>query len=334
MKGENIKRIRILKLWEILNQETDVDHPISTEELVSKLNALGIECNRKTIYEDVETLNNFGYEVMKERGKRNTYYVSDRTFDDSELHMLMDAVQASRSITESKTEDLCKKIAALSGNRRAEILAKNVVTFYVSKSGNESIFYNVSEINYALECKKKIEFKYFRYDLNRNKLYSKDKTDPSKPKTYLVSPLATVFADDSYYLIAYDDNHDGITHYRIDRMESVIMKNEPISDRASNENFDVISHKKELFGMFSGESELVTFQADVKLVDVIFDHFGASVKITKLDENTVTFTQQVQTSPMFVAWCCTFGDRLKVVAPQSAIDKIKTNIAQVSSLYK
>ena len=50
---KDIKRIRLLKLWEILSRDTDDEHPLGTEEILSKLANAGIECVRTTLYEDI-----------------------------------------------------------------------------------------------------------------------------------------------------------------------------------------------------------------------------------------------------------------------------------------
>ena len=72
-----------------------------------------IVCDRRTLYKDVELLNESGYEVLCEKspGKPNGSCVADRSFDVPELRILMDAVQASSFITPKKTEELVDKIA-------------------------------------------------------------------------------------------------------------------------------------------------------------------------------------------------------------------------------
>ena len=43
------QRIKILKLWEILRQESDEDNPLSTTALIDRLNDYGIPVDRKTL---------------------------------------------------------------------------------------------------------------------------------------------------------------------------------------------------------------------------------------------------------------------------------------------
>ena len=36
MKSDKINKLKMIKIWEILSQETDEDHPMSTNELLAK----------------------------------------------------------------------------------------------------------------------------------------------------------------------------------------------------------------------------------------------------------------------------------------------------------
>ena len=106
MGKENFSKIKLLKIWEILKQESDEDHPLSTGELLARLEKNGVACDRKTLYQDIAALNSFGYEVICKRGQHsNSYYVVDRSFDVPELRVLIDAVQAASFITERKTAE-------------------------------------------------------------------------------------------------------------------------------------------------------------------------------------------------------------------------------------
>ena len=63
-QGEKYNRIRPMKIWEILQKETDEDHPMGTEELRARLAECGIEAHRTTIYEDINLLNDWGYVTL------------------------------------------------------------------------------------------------------------------------------------------------------------------------------------------------------------------------------------------------------------------------------
>ncbi len=90
MRQENAFKIRLIKLLEILRQHSDEDNYLSTTEIIERLAAIGIICDRRTLYKDVELLNESGYEVLCEKapGKPNCYCVADRRFTVSELRIL------------------------------------------------------------------------------------------------------------------------------------------------------------------------------------------------------------------------------------------------------
>lgn len=269
------------------------------------------------MYSDIKLLNDFGYEVMCRRSSSNEYYVEDRKFNVPEIHILMDAIRAAGFITEKKTDELVNKIAQLAGSQRAEVLTRNIVEFNTRKSINENIYYSVYEIASAIEEKKKISFSYFDYDIKRRKVYRKKKSDPTQNRKYKVNPLATVFSDDNYYLICYDDWFGNLAHYRIDRMDEVTMLDVPISEEAQSNKAEIVKHKQQLFGMFGGDKQKVSFEADKSLIDVVFDFFGADLYISETSGDKIIFTAEVQVSKPFIAWCCSFGTGVKVTAPQT-----------------
>lgn len=328
MPVEKGQRLKLLKIWEILRQETDIDHTLTTVDLLERLEDIGIKCDRRTLYADIKALNDNGYKVNCVRRIANEYYVEKREFSMAEIHILMDAVQAASFITEKKTAQLVDKIAELAGSRRAEAMKQNVVAFNTVKSPNEDIFVTVATISAAIDKYRKIEFMYFDYDLNRNRIYRKDN------KVYKVNPVATIFSNDKYYLLCYDDKHGNLVHYRIDRMDRVKQSSEDISPSDIAEITNIQKHKKQLFGMYHGEECEVTFEADKSLTDAVFDRFGFGVRLYNVPDKKFRFKASVQLSPVFLGWCCSFGSQLKVVSPDALVKQLQSYINELKSVYE
>ncbi len=327
MKQEKTCKVRLIKILEILRQDSDGDNYLDSTEIIRKLNNMGIECQMRTLFDDIQVLNDYGYEILceKEAGKPNRYCIEDRSFDVSELRILLDAVQASSCITEAKTEQLIDKIADLGGSHRKELLKSNIVRFNTTKSTNESIFYIIYEINNAIENKQKISFNYFDYNEKHERKLRRD------GERYIVSPIATIFSDDNYYLVCFDGRHEGVAHYRIDRMENVRTEIEPID---KNIKIDVRKHKQEVFGMFKGEEVEVKFKANQTLLDHLFDKFGDKVKFNRINDEELVFSAKVQISPMFFGWCCSFGNKLQVLEPIEIREQLIDSINNLSKIYK
>lgn len=333
MNPENSRKIKLLKMWELLKQETDEKHPMGTQTIIKRLGEQGIEVDRKILYKDIELLNSNGYEVLCTRSTSNQYYVMERSFDTAEIRVLMDAVQAAAFITEKKTEVLLDKVSRLAGSQRGQVLKSNITKFSTVKSTNESIYYVIDRIVDAKEDKKKISFNYFDYGLQREKIYRKDKKDETKEKLYIVNPVETVFNNDQYYLICYDDKHKNLINYRIDRMDNVQKLDDEIQNYDWLKGKDISKYKRQQFNMFSGEVKNVTFIADRTLIDVIYDKFGTNVEIKETSEDKLKCTVEVQDGAMFIAWLCSFDTRLKVVSPPTVVSKVKEHLKKTIEQY-
>lgn len=207
---ENRQKIKLLKLIELLRQETDELHPLSTNEICNRLGAMGISCERRTLTKDIALLNEQGYEVMWCRvGKEKGYYIADRSFSVPELKILIDAVQAANFITEKKSAELIDKLAALGGSHQADILQSNLVCFNTRKHSNETIYYSVGYLEDAIQQKKKVLFRYFDLDEHGEKVYRRE------GHRYVVEPVALVFHEDNYYIVVYSAKHNSMQDLRM-----------------------------------------------------------------------------------------------------------------------
>ena len=328
MMTDKILKLKLVKIWEILSQETDEENPMGTTELLQKLNSIGIDCDRRTLYADIDALNECGYEILCRRSKSNMYYVKDRKFSIAEIRTMMDAVQAAGFITDKQTEVFVEKLAFLAGSRRGEALKDNIVAFNDTKTDNPTIYANVEIITEAIQNNKKVKFTYFDFDNNHKRVYRKE------GKFYYINPYALVMDNDNYYFLGYDMFHNNMMHYRVDRMDSVQVSRHDKEELKEFEKFDIKKHKKQLFGMYGGEGQEVRFRVDKSLIDVVFDVFGVDTKFTVLNDGMYEFKAEVQLSPQFYGWCCSFGDKLKVISPIMVVNLLQDYINNLSNNYK
>ena len=69
------------------------------------------------------------------------------------------------------------------------------------------------------------------------------------------------------------------------------------------------------------------------LIDVIFDKFGEKTKIADIGNNKIQFSAEVQISNMFFGWCCSFGDKMKIVAPRELKNQFIEYLQTLSTMY-
>lgn len=311
MAQANSNKIKLLKLMEMLRQETDEAHPLRRTEICERLAKDGIGCDIRTLSKDIAVLNDYGFEVMiRKEDHENFYYVEDRSFSVPELKILIDAVQAASFITEKKTADLIEKIAELGGSNRAAILKDNIVHFNTRKHGNEAIYYNVDTIETAIQQDKKIIFRYFDIDENGARVYRRD------GHHYVVEPVALVFNDDNYYLMSYSSKHENTANYRLDRMDSVERVDEDITDKAKELRESIAGYTESVFKMYGGELQDVTLQFDQKLIGAVYDKFGEGTRMLRINDTTCVAAVKAQISPTFWGWLFQFGGQMTINSPE------------------
>ena len=311
MSEKKHKKLRVLKLLEILQQDSDLENPISTNTLCERLTQAGIKTDRRTIAKDIAVLNEQGYEVMQTKiGKQNAFYIEDRSFSLPELKILIDAVQAASFITEKKSNDLINKIAALGGSHQAEILTSSIIRFNTRKHTNEHIYYTVSMLENAVRCKQQASFRYYDLDEKLNKVYRKEGA------VYTVEPIALVFNNDNYYLMAYDPSADNdVRNYRVDRMDNVETLEKKICKEAKAKMRTVSKYTEQVFMMYGGRMKKVTLAFDKKLIGTVYDKFGEKTKI-KDDNDKYTAIVDVQVSTTFWSWVAQFKGQMSVAGPK------------------
>ena len=306
MARDNRQKVKLLVLMEMLRQDSDEEHPLSTSEICRRLGEQGISCERRTVGMDMQVLNDFGYEVMSRTvGHEKAYYVDDRSFSVPEIKILMDAVQAAKFITPSKSEALVSKLAALGGSHRAEILKSSIVCFNTRKHTNEMIYYNVQALEDAVREHRKASFLYFDLNERHEKVYRRDGA------RYVVDPMALVYDEDNYYLLCWSLKHEGVTTYRVDRMELVRAEEEPVCPQALAEG-DVHGYTAQVFKMYNGVPEEMTLVFHDSLIGAVYDRFGEEVEIRRLDGETCSVTVTVQDSPVFRGWLAQFGGQVSI----------------------
>ena len=314
------QKIKLLILYDIFRCETDEKHQLSTNELIERLATYGIQATRQTVYDDIEMLNSFGYDIITVHGRNNRYFIGDRTFELPEVQILLHAVGAAKFLTEKKASVLTEKVAELLGEAQAESL-RELLTVKSNELGNERVYYSIDAITTALIEKSKLSFLYFDYDGRCNRVYRKE------GERYEVNPLGMVYSGENFYLVCFHDKYDNPASYRIDKMEDVQVEESKITIKKQFENFDLNAYKHETFGMYYGEKTQVAIFFPSELLDVVRDRFGAVELKSEGDGYRIDVT--VRISRTFFAWIAMFEGKVKITAPKTVKEQYKAFIEKI-----
>lgn len=306
--GQKLKLLYIIKF---LRENTDERHPMSTAELISRLEAEGIHSERKSIYDDMEKLCDFGYDIIQVHSRQGGgYYLAAREFELAELKLLVDAVQSSRFITTKKSRELIKKLEHMAGKHDAGKLQRQVYVAGRVKTENESIYYNIDNIHRAIQENRQISFLYLDWNLKKELV-------PRLNGDKQVSPWALIWREENYYLAAFDRQDGIVKHYRVDKMGQVAVLDAAREGLEQFSGLDLASYTNQTFGMFAGKEEIVTMQFPNRLVGVVLDRFGKEADIRPLQDGTFRIRAKVAVSGQFFGWLAGIGKEARIVSPES-----------------
>ena len=329
MPRSDKQKLKLMYLIKLFEERTDVSHGLSMTDIIEALSEEGITAERKSIYADISALNEFGFDIVKDNeGKACVYKLVERDFEIAELKLLVDAVQSSKFITESKSNKLIKKIEGLASNNEAKSLHRQVYVANRIKTTNESVYYNVDDIQKAISENHKVSFQYFQWNPN------KEKELRHNGMRYEISPWALTWDDENYYMIGYDSKERKIKHYRVDKMLKIeIMADSKREGKALFKNMDMAVYSKKIFGMFGGVEETVVLECKNGISGVIIDRFGTEVDIIKRATDSFTVRVNVQISPQFLGWVFSLGENIKIISPDSVIERMRDEIARIQGIY-
>ncbi len=327
-KGTN-QKFKLYRLAQIMLELTDEEHYITMSEIISELAKYEITADRRSIYTDLKDLEYLGIEVEGEpAGGRYHYHVVERQFELPELKLLVDAIQASKFITERKSNALIKKLEKMVSRYDAVKLQRQVYVSGRIKTMNESIYYNVDAIHGAISGDRKIRFQYYQWNVK------KEMELRHGGAYYHISPWGLSWDNQNYYLVGYDSDAGKIKHYRVDKMLHIRMSDEKREGRAHFRKLDMADYSRKSFGMFGGKEQQVKLLVDNSLAGVIIDRFGKDVILIPSDKGHFTVWVEVLVSPQFFGWVFSLGEGIKIISPSEVAEEMRQKLEDMTRKYR
>lgn len=271
---ENSK-IALLKLYDLLKEYTDEEHILSRNELCSLLEKIHqIPLDRHTFCSYINTLIEFGIDISTYNDNNIGYFLVDREFEKSEIHLLSNAVYASHFIPEKDSKNLIKKLLNTQSKYFQKEFSDNIYVRNYNKTLNKEFFYNVEILLDAIKNKKMVTMQYMKYDIQKQLI-------PRKDHLFTLHPYHIIYANENYYLICRNDAFKGLSHYRIDKMKDIKTIDSDYDKLA--QSFDPYDYAKTKIYMYSDQDERITLKCNYTMLDNIIDKFGSNVTLQPCD---------------------------------------------------
>lgn len=317
-------KLALVRILQILEQYSDFDHPLKQQDIIDYLDKdYGIAIERKAVGRNLSLLKEAGYDIASDR---RGSYLAERTFDDSELRMLIDGVLASRYITAKHSKELIERLCSLS-NRYFRSHVKNIWSVNEwSKTDNQALFYNIEIIDTAIEKKKQIAFCYNKYGADK-KLH--------KTSDQRATPYQMILRNQRYYLIACNEKWKNLGHYRLDLITDIRLADEsatPLRSLPGHESgIDYKEYATSLPYMFTDKPECVEFLADSAIIDQIVDWFGDNARVQTCGDKLKVY---VKASPMAMEyWAMQYLNFVEILSPKTLRERIAENLKSAKKKY-
>ena len=317
-RGTN-QKFKFTYLMKIRLAKTDDEQALTMPQIMDELEKYDVTAERKSIYADFQDMTDkFGVEIIKEQIGRETYYhVGAREFELAEVKLLIDAIQSSKFITQTKSRELITKIKSFVSEHQAKQLQRQVYINDRVKTMNESVYYNVDDIHTAINQNKKIRFKYYKWHINK-KLVPRHNGD-----WFVVSPWALTWDDENYYMVAFDNLDHKIKHYRVDKMMRISIEEEKRDGKEAFKNFDMAEYSKATFGMYQGQKTKVKIRFANYMCGVFIDRFGKDISFRPIDDEHSELHVDVNVSPQFFGWIFSLGKDVKITGSEEVVEELR-----------
>lgn len=320
------RRLRLLLVLDMLENETDAEHGLAMDDILQRLAEASVElglsegdpCSfgKKAVYGDLAALREFGLAIEKVQRGRDVveYRLAERDFELSELQLIADAVQSSRFLSDKKADELVRGLKRLAPSFQRNLLDRRVAVAGRVERQGESQIEALDRIHEALAGACKLRFDYFKYDTSGHRVPRND------GKPYVQTPVSLLYNDDFYYLRTFDEQADDFKTFRVDRMGRLeVLYGEPAQRNERIATYQAKGIASRAFGMRDDEQVSVTFWVHADAMNGVIDRFGIGkdVRVKRIDEHAAHVTVKVSKSWSLFGWIVQFGDQVRIEKPAS-----------------
>ena len=214
-KAHSDQRDRTLSLIRLLYQESDEDHPFTTQQIVQRLTQAGISVERKSVYRDLAAMNQHGFPVAYRRGAG--WYAAGQPFTLAELQGVVDAVAVYRGLPSALREVLLEKLTALAPQPQRRRLCRPVA-LEPRGGGPDRVRPVLDRIYAALQRQHALRFVPVTYNNQGTRCLG---------EACLVTPKGMLWSQERHQLLGWNHQTRKLTLYRPDRMHQVEVTDVP-----------------------------------------------------------------------------------------------------------
>lgn len=326
------KKTSIILVLRVLQRYSDEEHFLTQKEIINLIyKDYGIELERKSVANSLMLLGDeLDYDIYK--NPKGGWALFSRTFENSEVAFLIDAIFSSRSISGNHAIKLANKVSGVLSKYHQKNYNYIVKSNEITRTKNKDIFFAMSIIHEAMAKSKRISFCYLEYDQNGNMVPRKN------GYRYIVSPYYLINNFGKYYILCnYREKYRPLQTFRIDFLSDIAIEEEwplkPLDKLEGLESsFSINNYLNEHIYLFGSEVISSTIEiTNPTVITAIYDWFGKTASIKKQNDKLIAEVKCDEDALFY--WCMQYSECIKVLTPSLLSERIAKEALRLVKLY-
>ena len=300
MSRRSNQKLKLLYLSKILLDMTDERRGMTLTEILKELSKYGIETGRKSLYDDMEALRVYGFDICSKRDRFVRYYINDRTFNRVDVKLISDLLNSSPLLGDAKSAELIKKL--WQGEYMKGIMLPERDGMQTDRG--DAVYKNLEVIYKAIIENKAISFKYFEWNSHKQRILCRE------GEKMLLSPWDLTLKDGRYSAVGFDHDKREVSAFFVDRMLSLA-----ISER------NRIGENEFLNERHRGEIVSLRLLCKNSGASYLFDRFGVDVAVLSNKEDEFEATVKTSVDSSLLSWVFLSEGHVRILSPDWAAEK-------------
>ncbi len=332
MSGNPRQKKKLLNIARLLLRYSDEEHPLSAAKIAQLLSREGIHCERKSIYRDIKTLVEFGFDIIKTRVPEPGFFLAGRLLEEAQVRLLSDMLRSAKTLSRKKTDDLIGRMKELLSVYQAETIDCGTIGIHLYKSTNEEIFYSIDRIERAIRNRRQISLAYTGRTIRGGFLQQ------SKVENIRVSPYALMWTEQKYFLVGSAEEGRRLLQLPLDQVKRV-----QVLERLAHPFCKVYTGCGsillydgcgETLNAINPETQWIQLRCENRMIERVWDRFGSSVPMHADGPEHCIIRVQSPIGDELLRWVLSFGAGIEIKAPRSLRKRMRDQIHLLEQLYQ
>ena len=320
-KEKDIKVNRILNIYSKL---------IKGEIINKKESAELFNVSEKAIQRDIEDIRSFFYEnrtllvnqdVVYKRSK-NGYFLDStgEVLTKEAILVLMKILLESRALCKDEISYISKALmgqVSLEQRKSIDKIIGNELFNYVPTQHSDYLLSKMWDISECIRGREVIEISY----INMKNIEG----------TRKIRPVSIIFSEYYFYLIAYINDFESPTVFRIDRIKSFKKVKERFLIPESN-RFEDGEFRKRIQFMYSGKLQKIKFEFWGSSIEAVLDRVPTAKIVDKYDNKYLVEAEVYGKG--IIMWILSQGSKIKLLEPKEFVNELIEQIDCMKENYK